>query len=200
MINLKESFPLHFRIGLLTTIVLFILAFQFAPVKKTGEIKKRRVTHEFKVERIAQKVKKIVEPLERQRVKVPVESQTPESETMEKNIPEGGSFGDKEIEVKRIVFTIVEEMPEVLNMEEARKYLEYPEICRKAGIEGTVYLKLLVNEFGEVEQVEILKSLHEACDAAAVRFAYHLRFRPGKQRDIPVPVYVSFPVVFRLSE
>ncbi|RKZ21079.1 energy transducer TonB, partial [bacterium] len=41
---------------------------------------------------------------------------------------------------------------------------------------------------------------HEACDAAAVRFAYQLRFRPGKQRDIPVPVYVSFPVVFRLSE
>ncbi len=75
----------------------------------------------------------------------------------------------------------------------------YPELAKKAGIEGTVVVKVLVNTKGDVEKVEILKS-HPLLDEAAVNAAKQFKFKPGKQRDRYVKVWVSIPFNFRLKK
>jgi len=79
--------------------------------------------------------------------------------------------------------------------------LVYPEIARKAGIEGvvTVYAQIGVN--GEVVKTKILKSLGEnnGCDEAAVAAIKAVKWQPGKAKDQPVSVWVSIPVKFKIQ-
>ncbi len=75
---------------------------------------------------------------------------------------------------------------------------EYPEIARKAGIEGTVFTKLLVNQQGRVDSVVVLKGPEVFVDAA-VKAATQLEFSPALQNDKPVRVWVSQAFVFRLK-
>lgn len=74
----------------------------------------------------------------------------------------------------------------------------YPELARKAQIEGTVVVKVLVTTQGDVEKVEILKS-HPLLDDAAIAAAKQFKFKPGKQRDKFVKVWVSIPFNFKLK-
>jgi len=76
---------------------------------------------------------------------------------------------------------------------------EYPEIARKAGIEGTVFIKMLVGKDGKVERVEVLKGpeiFHESAIKAAMQF----EFTPAIQNDRPVRVWVGQAIVFRLKD
>ncbi len=75
---------------------------------------------------------------------------------------------------------------------------EYPELAKKAGVEGTVVVKVLVNTKGDVEKVEVLKS-HPLLDDSAVEAARQFKFKPGKQRDKYVKVWVSIPFNFTLK-
>ena len=81
-----------------------------------------------------------------------------------------------------------------------QKALKYPEIARKAGIEGRVTVHVLVSEKGEVLQTKILQSLgHTGCDQAAVNAIKKVKWNPAMQRDKPVKVWVAIPVIFRLK-
>ena len=81
-----------------------------------------------------------------------------------------------------------------------RKRVEpvYPELAKKANLEGTVVVKVLLNTKGEVEATEVLKS-HELFDNAALTAAKQFRFTPARQRDRLVRVWVSIPFKFRLK-
>jgi len=81
-----------------------------------------------------------------------------------------------------------------------QKALKYPEIARKAGIEGRVTVHVLVSEKGIVIRTKILQSLgHTGCDQAAVNAIKKVRWNPAMQRDKPVKVWVAIPVIFRLK-
>jgi protein TonB len=78
--------------------------------------------------------------------------------------------------------------------------LKYPEIARKAGIEGTVYVEAVIDEKGNVVQTAIMKSLgHSGCDEAAIAAIRSVKWKPAKQRDRAVKVRISIPVKFRLK-
>jgi len=78
--------------------------------------------------------------------------------------------------------------------------LVYPEIARKAGVEGRVYVNVLIDEKGNVIDTRILKSLgNNGCDEAAVAAIKSVKWKPAKQRDKPVKVWVGIPVVFKLK-
>jgi len=78
---------------------------------------------------------------------------------------------------------------------------KYPDIARKAGIEGMVILKILVDVDGKVIDVRVLKSLgNVGCDEAAVKAAKQCLFEPALQRDKPVKVWVSYQVRFILKD
>jgi protein TonB len=76
----------------------------------------------------------------------------------------------------------------------------YPEIAQEAGIEGTVIVQAFINDKGIVEETIILKGVpNTGLDEAAARAIKETRFKPAKQRDRPVGVWISIPVHFTLK-
>jgi TonB family protein len=102
---------------------------------------------------------------------------------------------------KQSVFQSYDEAPEPIGGFEAiQKNLQYPEIARRAGIQGRVILNLLINENGVVDTVKVLKSLGKSgCDEAAVNAAKSVRWKPAINNGVPVKVWVGIPVVFKLA-
>lgn len=81
-----------------------------------------------------------------------------------------------------------------------QRALKYPEIARKAGIEGKVIVQVLVSEKGEVINTKIIKSLgHAGMDESAVNAIRGVKWKPALQRDKPVKVWVAIPVIFKLK-
>ena len=76
----------------------------------------------------------------------------------------------------------------------------YPEIARRAGLEGTVYLSLLVDRDGTVKQVRLVRSDYEVFTASAVEAAWKWIFRPGETGGGTVAAWVSVPFRFKLNE
>ncbi|MCA9741304.1 MAG: energy transducer TonB [Deferribacteres bacterium] len=99
------------------------------------------------------------------------------------------------------IFVAYDEAPEPIGGFGAiQRNLEYPEIARKAGIEGRVIVNVLVDVDGSVVETKILKSLgHSGCDEAAVKAIRTVKWKPAKQRDRPVKVWVGIPVIFKLK-
>ena len=77
---------------------------------------------------------------------------------------------------------------------------KYPEIAQEAGIEGTVVVQVFVDEKGRVKDTVILKGIpNTGLDEAATEAIRNVRFRPAKQRERAVGVWISIPVNFRLK-
>ena len=75
---------------------------------------------------------------------------------------------------------------------------QYTEFAREAGLEGLVLVDVLVGTDGRVKVARIQKSVHPVLDKAALDAAQKCRFSPGKQRNIPVEVWVTLPYSFVL--
>ncbi|OQX96242.1 hypothetical protein B6I21_01455 [candidate division KSB1 bacterium 4572_119] len=81
-----------------------------------------------------------------------------------------------------------------------QKKLQYPEIARKAGIEGTVIIYAQISSQGTVKRTKVVKPLgNSGCNEAAIKAIKAVKWKPAKQRDKPVTVWVSVPVKFRLK-
>ena len=77
---------------------------------------------------------------------------------------------------------------------------KYPEIAQEAGIEGTVVVQVFVDDKGRVKETIILKGIpNTGLDEAAADAIRNVRFRPAKQRERAVGVWISIPVNFRLK-
>jgi TonB family protein len=77
---------------------------------------------------------------------------------------------------------------------------DYPESAKLLGIEGRVYLQLLLDTNGTVMNVVVAKgSGNAALDTAAVAAGYQLKFTPAQQGDQKVRVWIGIPVEFELE-
>ena len=76
----------------------------------------------------------------------------------------------------------------------------YPEIAQEAGIEGVVIVQAFIDEKGRVKETLILKGVpNTGLGEAAMEAIKKTRFRPAKQRERAVGVWISIPVNFRLK-
>lgn len=199
--DLKEEYPLHIRLGLLITLIGWICAFIFIPKSKIVEYT-QEIKDQIKIEYITQKLNKFVEPLPPQKPKIPVAAKTDEeieATTIDKT---GFDVVDKEpvIEEEPPEFVKYDKKPEPLNLNEVTKELVYPEIAKKLRIEGVVILNIWVDKNGDVRKVKVLKGLYPELDSIAVKACYKLKFSPAMNRDIPVSVWVSMPIRFKLEK
>ncbi len=97
-------------------------------------------------------------------------------------------------------FTVVENMPELIGgLAGLQSSITYPEMARKAGIEGRVFLQFIVNERGEVENPRVIRGIGGGCDEEALKAIQKAKFKPGLQRGRPVRVQYNLPVVFKLQ-
>ena len=111
---------------------------------------------------------------------------------------------EKVVEEKKeeapVYFVAVEEMPEPIGgIAAIQQLITYPEIAKRAGVEGKVYVLAFVDERGTVTNAKIIKGIGAGCDEAAIDAVLQTRFKPGKQRGTPVKVQVSIPIVFKLQ-
>lgn len=98
-------------------------------------------------------------------------------------------------------FTMVENMPELIGgLAGLQESVTYPEMARKAGIEGRVFLQFIVNERGEVEDPRVIRGIGGGCDEEALKAIQKAKFKPGLQRGRPVRVQYNLPVVFKLEK
>ncbi len=80
------------------------------------------------------------------------------------------------------------------------KHIKYPAIARENNIQGTVVIRFVVNEFGEISQPEIVRDIGGGCGQEALRVVKNMPvWEPGRQRDRKVKVYFNLPVKFRLD-
>ncbi|HNW58506.1 MAG TPA: energy transducer TonB [bacterium] len=75
----------------------------------------------------------------------------------------------------------------------------YPELARKAGLEGTVWVKLWVDKEGKVKDVVILKSASEIFNQPAIDAAKQWIFTPAMMKTGPVSVWISLSFNFKLN-
>ncbi len=199
----KLMYGVYLRAGLLASLIIFILAFLFVPYAEPEAYKLKREIVTM-VEEITAQMEKFEEPppLERPKVAVEAESEVAEEELVEtiaatefeedliRTMPTG-----PEIEI--VPYYKVEVKPKPIYQQKPR----YPDLARRAGIEGQAVVKALVDIDGSVMDVQILKSSgNQMLDEAALSAARRWRFSPAKQRDKFVRVYVSIPINFRLVE
>jgi protein TonB len=76
---------------------------------------------------------------------------------------------------------------------------DYPEIAQEAGIEGTVIIQAFIDNRGRVQETIVLKGVpNTGLDDAAAEAIRRTRFKPAKQREREVGVWISIPVHFTL--
>ena len=212
--NLKRHYTVFLETGLIMSLLLFLGITQL-PLHhgSSGELTwsdEQEVVQMEKVEQTVQKERPPAPP----RPPVPVE--VPNDEVVEEVIPDidaelrlseqielppppparEGETEDKEEDF----FVIVEQMPKLIGgIQALQQKIRYPEMARKAGIEGRVIVQFIVNEKGEVENPRVVRGIGGGCDKEALRVVRNARFKPGMQRGKTVRVQYSLPVVFILQ-
>lgn len=76
----------------------------------------------------------------------------------------------------------------------------YPEIARRAGVEGTVWVNMWVTKEGTVKKAVVLKSTAEILNQSALDAATRWTFTPAVMNNGPVAVWVSVPFRFQLTK
>ena len=109
------------------------------------------------------------------------------------------------IEDEEIPFTIVEEKPSFQGGDEntftkwVASKLVYPEIAKENGVQGRVILQFLVGTDGSVSDVKVVRGVDASLDKEAARVvASSPKWKPARQRNKPVKVRYTFPVIFQL--
>lgn len=101
---------------------------------------------------------------------------------------------------------IVELMPRFLGGEfqnfryYIQKNLKYPMIAVENGIQGKVFVQFSVNNIGELEDIKVVKGVHELLDEESLRVVNLSPYwEPGFQYAVPVKVQFTFPITFALQ-
>jgi len=76
----------------------------------------------------------------------------------------------------------------------------YPDIAQEAGNEGQVLDQCFIDEKGRVKETIILKGIpNTGLNEAAEEALRKTRFRPAKQRERAVGVWITIPINFKLQ-
>jgi TonB family protein len=143
--------------------------------------------------------------------KAPASSKTPpqSGKPMSKPLTKADNFPDEQV-IKRNgrddVLKISEAAPAYNGGEKAmRKFLQnnikYPSKAKDDGVQGTVFVRFVVEKDGLVDDVTVSKGIHPMLDAEAKRVVSIMpKWAPGKQKGKPVAVQYTLPVRFQLLE
>ncbi|MFP4556520.1 MAG: energy transducer TonB [Bacteroidales bacterium] len=220
-VNLEKKKTLFMEIGLVVTLALVLVAFEW---KSTGGIETdfaqmQDVEMEEEMIPITQQ-EEIKPPPPPQPVQAPeiiniVEDDADldddmdifDTEFTEDAAVKIVDFSDEEEDVEEEeIFVIVEDMPGFDGgdsnkfREYIQKNLKYPDIAAENGIQGRVFVSFVVEPNGEVTNVRVVRGVDPALDKEAVRVVESSpKWTPGKQRGKPVRVSFTFPIIFVLQ-
>ncbi len=96
--------------------------------------------------------------------------------------------------------SIAEEMPTIKGgITALLKYVQYPEEAKKKGIEGKVYVSVLIDENGHVVEARSVKEANPLLIEAALKAVKQTQFVPGKEKGKKVKVQILMPITFKLK-
>ncbi len=206
-VDLKLKYKKNIELGLIISLILNIVLLQGFKKFEARKVRRSVNLGIITVEEIpqTQQEKKASAP---SRPSVPIASEDediPEDETIDETIfdeftefeepPPPPEISEDEIPE----FIAFDKRPEPIGGQAAiLKNLVYPQVAQRAGITGTVVVRALIDEKGNVVMAKALNEL-EMCTEAAVEAIKKTKFYPALQRDRPVKATISIPVVFQLK-
>jgi len=211
-VDLRKYYTIFFEIGLIITLMVLIglTRINFGPSEEYDIVLQTQDVVEME-EIIQTKQKEMVPPPPRPPVPVAVPNDMIIEDVdilinAELDLSDEGYLPPPpkkqqapEEEPEEDFFVAVEQMPELKGgLESIQQRIKYPEMARKANIQGRVYVQFIVNEEGEVENPVVLRGIGGGCDEEALRVIKEAKFTPGLQRGRPVRVKYSLPIIFML--
>ena len=169
--DLMARYKKVFEISLIAALAVLIVAFKFFPNLKGQDIVSEGPQELFQVEQIDQ-TKQENRPPPPPKPPIPIEA--PSSDVLEDieigdteidineqmDAPPPPKEDKKVVEEEPVYFVAVEEMPEPIGgIGEIQKKIVYPEIAKRAGVEGKVYVLAFVDESGLVTDAKIIKGI-----------------------------------------
>lgn len=210
--DLRRYYTLFLEFGLIITLLIFIVAAKVTFVGGENTFDAGNEQEIVEMEEIIQ-TKQTETPPPPPRPPVPVE--VPNDEIIEDDIINLNSdldldealdlppppAGDGEEEDEEDFFVAVQDEPELIgSLQDLQDKIVYPQQARRAGIEGTVIVRFIVNEDGSIQDPEIVRGLEGGCNEAAIKgIMEHAKFRPGQQNGERVRVQFTLPITFRLT-
>lgn len=208
-ISLRFKYKKNIELGMVLALAILLFVFQSWKKFEEKEVVQQRVDIPIEVEEIPQ-TEQTKRPPAPSRPAIPVESEDEdidEDETIESTeinldeLPPPPPPPADDVDETSEIFVAYDEAPAPIGGFAAiQRNLVYPEIARKAGVEGRVVINCLIDEKGSVINTRVLKSLgNNGCDEAAIAAIKSVKWKPAKQRDKPVKVWIGIPVVFKLK-
>ncbi len=100
-----------------------------------------------------------------------------------------------------LVYMAVEVMPQPIGgLGALASQIKIPDTAWEAGVEGKVFLDIVVDEQGNVSDAKVLRGLGAGLDEEALRVVRQAKFMPGRQGGQPVKVRMTLPLLFKFSE
>jgi protein TonB len=209
-VDLKRKYRRVFETALIIALALLIIAFKYFPEFEQTELNLEGPQELVQVEDV-EATKQEAAPPPPPKPPIPIEAPSDEVlediEISETELDVNAEVAappppveEEEEEVEPVFCVAVEQQPEPIGgLEGIQKRIVYPEIAKRAGVQGRVFVKAYVDENGNVVKVELLKGIGAGCDEAAMEAVKNTKFSPGRQRGKPVKVQVSIPIVFKLN-
>jgi protein TonB len=207
-LDIKLKYRRNFELGMV--VALFIFAFTFTIFKKFHDANGKEFRSPEPPIIKAEDIPKTLypkRPPEPKKPEIPISSEN-------ENIPEDVTIENTDIDFNDVPILspppiLEEDVPDFVPVPEEypepigghgviKKFLEYPEIARKAGQEGKVFLEIIVDEKGNVISARMLKG-PAIFEESAIKAIYKVKFKPAKQRDKPVKVKVTYTIDFKLK-
>ena len=204
--DIKAQSKVVFQQGIVLSTALMTLLFiswrdldlqAYAPTE--GELS-------FEVEDIPE-TRQLTRPPAPQRPQIPIA-------TMEEDIPDDVTIADTELDLSYVppappappgsgagrseespIYMAYSEAPLLIKMVTP----EYPPLAKKAGVEGEVFLEIVVDEKGRVLDANVVVARPAGIfEEAAVQAVMQFEYKPALQRDRPVKVRVGQRIQFTL--
>lgn len=206
-------------------IFAIIMIFGFVKQRGNSEKKSKETEQEAVVTQSSSEEKNFVQSIKQQEIKIDRET---EDLTIDQNIVDGieedfaaessieeideEMFEDHGIAIveeedfsDQKIFDIVDEMPVFPGGDhELIRYIEdnldYPKDAMESGIEGRVFVKIIVEPNGSISNAKIIRGLGYGCDEEAVRVVESMpNWKPGRKNGETVRVNMAVPVNFKLQ-
>ena len=106
--------------------------------------------------------------------------------------------GDKIPDISTYIW--VEETPVPLNLENVKAGISYPYKAIKDGIEGTLFVRVLVDENGNYQTHKITRHIHPLLSEALDPHIEKLHFSPAMRNDVPLKYWLNMSFDFKITE
>ena len=213
--SLSNKTGLFLSIGFNVSLVLVIIAFEWksydrADLLELGQVKdffveitEVPITQQPPPPPLKAKQQEIIEVPDEEEIEEEIEIDL-DIEMTEETVIEEIVF-EEPVEEEEIdeLFTIVEENPsfaggDIAFIKFVQSNLIYPEKARRMGLEGRVFVQLIVEKDGSVTNVKVLRGMGGDCNEEAIRVMQKSpKWICGKQRGRPVRVQMVIPITFK---